>query len=50
MANVLTDSLFKHRSSIDCVNHLLSVINENLQNGKKVMGIFMDLEDAFLVT
>lgn len=37
----------KHQSSIDCVNHLLSVINENLQNGKRVMAIFMDLEDAF---
>lgn len=37
----------KHRSSIDCVNHLLSLINEKLENGKKVMAIFMDLEDAF---
>lgn len=36
----------KHRSAIDCVNHLLSVINEKKNEGLQVMGTFVDF-DAF---
>lgn len=37
----------KHRSAIDCVNHLLSLIKEKQGEGQRVMAIFLDLEDAF---
>lgn len=37
----------KHRSSIDCVNHIFSIIQEKRNGGYQVMGIFLDIEDAF---
>lgn len=37
----------RHRSAINCVNHLLSVIKEKQLADFVVMGIFIDLEDAF---
>lgn len=37
----------KHRSSINCINHLLSIIKEKMREGYQVMSVFLDLEDAF---
>lgn len=37
----------KHRSSIDCLNYLISLINEKQNDGLHVMAIFLDLENAF---
>lgn len=37
----------KHRSAIECVNHLISVIKEKQIEGFRVMSVFIDLEDAF---
>lgn len=37
----------KHRSAIECVNHLLTVIKEKQREGYRVMSVFIDLGDAF---
>lgn len=42
-----SNAFVKHRSAIDCVNHLLSLIKEKQAEGLQVMAIFLDLEDAF---
>lgn len=37
----------RHRSAVNCVNHLLSTVRSKQVEGFEVMGIFVDLEDAF---
>lgn len=37
----------RHRSAINCVNHLISIIKEKQEEGLEVMAVFIDLEDAF---
>lgn len=37
----------KGKLAIDCINHLLSVVREKNDEKQNVMGIFLDIEDAF---
>lgn len=37
----------KKRSSINCINHLLTLVQDKRAQGLEVMALFIDLEDAF---